>query len=189
MNFVFTNDELCIRNDEFCIENDVFVGEVDFEEFESWWQETAKQKDSVLGSLLGGGGGVTVGSFLGTLRVKKKDLAEKEAAIDPFRRKAMALYNHPASHAPGHPSHHALMENGTNAEDDTAYKIALEEVRVDADRVRARAQKHRARIEIWAAWMQDFDIMDEAYRKDNGDPLPRAKMLVQSNDPSRAIFD
>jgi hypothetical protein len=28
-------------------------GDVDYDEFEVWWQETAKQKDSVLGSLLG----------------------------------------------------------------------------------------------------------------------------------------
>ena len=113
---------------------------------------------------------------------------------------------------PFNPSYPAFMDNGTPAEDDTAYKMAREEVRVDADKVRARAQKHRARIERWAAWTQvrsghfllavcplvfslvmfsthfcqiwtqNFDIMDEAYRKNNGDPLPGAKMLVHSKE-------
>ena len=75
---------------------------ISFSGFEAWWKETAQKKGSVLGTVLGGGT-ASVGNFLSALRTRKKDMAEQDAAMDPFKRKAMALYNHPAAHAPGRP--------------------------------------------------------------------------------------
>eukprot|EP01043_Picozoa_sp_COSAG02_P008344 COSAG02_NODE_265_length_26599_cov_13.943698_9_plen_1428_part_00 len=151
-------------------------GDVDFEEFQEWWKESGRKKDSILGSVLGGTT-ASVGNFLSTLRIRKKDLAEQEAAMDPFKRKAMALYKHPAAHAPGHPSGKTVL-NGTNSEDDAAFKLARAEVLAETEKVRKIAARRRGRQERAAAWKQDFDILDEAMRKPNGDPLYGAKQTI-----------
>ena len=151
-------------------------GDVDFEEFKEWWTESARKKDSVLGSMLGAST-ASVGNFLSTLRMRKKELAEQEAATDPFKRKAMALYNHPAAHAPGHPAGKTVL-NGTNSEEDVTFKLARAEVCAEAEKVRKIAAKRRARLERAAAWSQKFDILDEAMRKANGDPLYGAKQTI-----------